>query len=219
MSLKDKNQNSTSESLNSSYESTDATDILREAVPAYPSEERLYTIVDYYALPDEQRVELIDGVIYNMGAPSLTHQSIVGNLYRTIANQIADKKGKCKVFLSPLDVQLNSDEWTMVQPDILILCDLDKATNRCIVGAPDFIAEIVSPGSRTRDSMLKLYKYKEAGVREYWMVDPDKENVVVYHFEKQKEPIIYGFQSEIPIGIYDGELVVDFRGIKETFPN
>ena len=173
------------------------------------------TIEDYYALPEERRAELIDGVIYDMGAPSTLHQMIVLSLCYTIQNQIHGRGGKCRVFVSPLDVQLDSDNWTMVQPDMFILCDPNKLTDRCVVGAPDFVAEVLSPSTRAKDYILKLRKYKEEGVREYWIIDPEKERVLVYHFEREEQPREYRFKDSIPIGVYGGEMAVNFQEIKK----
>ena len=109
-------------------------------------------------------------------------------------------------FVSPIDVQLDCDNKTMVQPDVLILCDRSKLLRRCIMGAPDFIIEILSPSTKKKDAHLKLHKYREAGVREYWMVDLEKERVLVYFFEQDELPTIYGADMEIPVGIFGGEL-------------
>ena len=117
--------------------------------------------------------------------------------------------------LSPIDVQLDCDDKTMVQPDILILCDRSKLIRRCIMGAPDLIIEILSPSTKRKDANLKLYKYRNAGVREYWMVDLDGERIVVYYFEKDEIPTIYGVEEEIPVGIYDGELKISMKELFE----
>lgn len=119
---------------------------VRESQPAYKTEEGAYTLEDYYALADERRRELIDGVFYDMASPSGFHQIIAGRLYNMIQNFIDSKKGRCRVLISPLDVQLNCDNRTMIQPDVIILCDMTKFTNRCIMGAPDFLAEVLSKG-------------------------------------------------------------------------
>ena len=107
---------------------------------------------------------------------------------------------------SPIDVQLDCDNRTMVQPDVLILCDRSKLLRRCIMGAPDFIIEILSPSTKRKDAHLKLHKYRDAGVREYWLVDLEKERVLVYFFEQDELPTIYGADMEIPVGIFGGEL-------------
>ena len=114
-----------------------------------------------------------------------------------------------------MDVQLDCDDRTMVQPDVLVVCDRDKIIKRCIYGAPDFVVEILSPSTKRKDGIIKLSKYISAGVREYWIVDPDKKQVVVYDFQKEDYPVIYGFGGEIPVGIFDGECRIDFAEIYE----
>ena len=188
---------------------------VREAEPVYAKKQGTYTLEDYYAITDERRVELIDGVIYDMTAPTAPHQIIAARMYYIIQNYIDSKKGKCRVFISPLDVQLDCDNRTMVQPDVIILCDMDKYTERCLVGAPDFLVEVLSPGTRKKDSSVKLRKYRNAGVKEYWMIDLAGRRVIVYCFEEKEEPTIYGFDSKIPVGIYGGDLLIDFQRIEK----
>lgn len=175
-----------------------------------------YTLKDYYASPDDHRIELIDGVIYDMSAPTLTHQAITGEIYRQIANFIFENNGQCKPFVSPVDVQLDCDDRTMVQPDIIIVCDRNKITDRCVMGAPDFVLEVLSPATRSKDCVKKLDKYMEAGVREYWLVDIKQQKVIVYRFESEIYPVIYGWEQTIPVGIYDGKLIIDMSMMPEV---
>ena len=179
-----------------------------EAAPVYEAKKKKYTLDDYYALPDEQRVELIDGVFYDMGAPSTYHQIIGMELGFRLKSFIKEKGGSCIPLASPVDVQLDCDDKTMVQPDVLVLCDRSKLIKRCIYGAPDFIVEVLSGSTKKKDSTIKLAKYVEAGVREYWMVDIEKERVLVYLFEGDDYPTLYGRDSEIPVGIFGGELKI-----------
>ena len=174
-----------------------------------------YTIEDYYALPDEERVELIDGVFYDMAAPGLAHQTAALSMAIALKEYVKKKKGKCNVFISPVDVQLDCDEWTMVQPDVVVVCDSDRMKIKNIYGAPDFVVEVLSPSTARKDTMIKLEKYRNAGVREYWMIDIEKEKVLVYEFAKENNPVIYGMDSQIPVGIFDGECVINFDDIYE----
>ncbi len=174
-----------------------------------------YTLEDYYALPDDQRVELIDGVFYNMESPLFAHQRTCGEIYRQIANYIMDCGGSCIPFIAPVDVQLDCDDKTMVQPDVGILCDQSKRRKRVIFGAPDFLVEVLSPSTRRKDMTLKLQKYVNAGVREYWMVDLRRKIVITYFFEAEDYPIIYGFEDPIPVRIYGGDLVIDLRVVRQ----
>ncbi|MBR2766167.1 MAG: Uma2 family endonuclease [Blautia sp.] len=174
-----------------------------------------YTLTDYLAFPDERRVELIDGVIHDMASPTGFHQLIAGQLYARILSYISSHNGKCLPFISPVDVQLDCDDRTVVQPDVLILCDPGRYTPARIVGAPDFIAEILSPSTRSKDMILKLFKYFKAGVREYWIIDPEKKTVTTWHFEKEAGDAIYTFRDSIQVWIYDGDLVIDFAEIDD----
>ena len=191
--------------------------VLKEAATAYGHTKKQgeYTLEDYLALPDERRVELIDGVIYDMSAPTGYHQMIAGRLYTMLFQWINGKEGKCMPFMSPVDVQLDCDNKTIVQPDVLILCDKSKYTPARIVGAPDFVAEVLSKSTKRKDIFIKLNKYKNAGVREYWIIDPDRKTVMVWHFEKDDNIALYSFRDRIPVGIYDGELVIDFAEIDD----
>lgn len=164
--------------------------------------EKTYTIDDIYALPDGERAELIDGKIYYMAPPSRTHQKISWKLHQAIANYIDSQDGRCEVYAAPFAVFLNKDDINYIEPDISIICDLSKLDEKGCHGAPDWIIEIVSPSSKPRDYMTKLFKYRTAGVREYWIVDPDKQMVMVYGFEKDTVEQ-YNFGEEIPVGIYD----------------
>lgn len=162
-----------------------------------------YTIDDIYALPDGERAELIDGKIYYMAPPNRRHQDIIFSLSRKIADYIESNNGNCKVYLAPFAVFLNEDDKNYVEPDISIICDSDKLNDKGCVGAPDWIIEIVSPCSKLMDYFTKLFKYRTSGVKEYWIVDPIKQRVTVYFFEKESVEE-YSFGTDIPVGIYEG---------------
>ena len=197
--------------------STGSAGMIREEAAVYNAPpHRKYTIDDYYALPEDQRMELIDGELYDMGAPSMTHQKILGDLY-ILFRECTDRHAPhCDVYLSPCDVRLDRDNYTMVQPDLLVICrEYDQNAIR-YEGAPDLTVEILSPSSRHKDMILKLYKYKNAGVREYWVVDPQKRNVIVHMLQDEDyTPRIYGFDAEIPIGISEGKCSIDFSRINK----
>ncbi len=175
-----------------------------------------YTIEDYYAWPEEERVELIDGEIIKMDAPSVIHQSILSDLTVAFSNYVHKNGGECRVFPAPLDVQLDRDDRTMVQPDVVIICGRDRLRRKVIYGAPDLVVEILSASTAKKDTIKKLRKYAEAGVREYWIVDPDHKRIAVY--DKLPEillPKSYTFADLVPVGIWDGNCWVDFREIYE----
>ena len=174
----------------------------------------LYTEEDYYNLPENVRAELINGQIYYMAAPSRIHQEILMFLSKTIANYIDSKKGPCKVYPAPFAVKLFSeDDRNVVEPDISIICDPNKLTDRGCTGAPDWIVEIVSPSNSSHDYIRKLNLYADAGIREYWIVNPIKESIFVYHLEETTfEAAAYTFQDKIKVNIYD-DLWIDFTGL------
>jgi len=190
-------------------------DCLRETSAYEVDRQGSYTIADYYALPEDQRVELIDGYFYDMTAPVPLHQLIAGEVYRQIANYILDHDGECIPLISPIDVQLDCDEKTMVQPDVIILCDRDKMKDKNIYGAPEFVLEVLSPSTRRKDCLKKLEKYEAAGVKEYWIMDPDKKKLLVYKFEEDLTPSIYGLDHPVPIGIYHGALNIQMNHIEK----
>ena len=195
-------------------------DMVEDSGTAYAAKvQGQYTLDDYYALPEDRRVELIDGCIYDMAAPSTIHQLIAGEVHRQISNFILEHDGPCMPFISPVDVQLDCDDKTMVEPDVIILCDRSKDINRCTYGAPDFVAEVLSKSTRRKDIGVKTYKYANAGVREYWMIDPKDMKVIVYTFAQNDDAedtvSIFGFQDKIPVGIYNGELKIDFAKISK----
>ena len=142
--------------------------------------ENNYTTKDIYELPEGQRAELIDGTIYDMAPPSYQHQRLVMELSATLRNYIKAKGGSCEVLPAPFAVFLNQDDYNYVEPDISIICDPAKITDKGCNGAPDFIIEIVSPSSQRMDYLTKLFKYRTAGVREYWIVNPLKQTVQVF---------------------------------------
>ncbi len=175
----------------------------------------LKTIDDYLKLPEGVRVELIDGVFYDMAAPTTIHQKIGSYINIELEKYIDSNNGKCVAFIAPTDVQLDCDNKTMVQPDVLVVCDRDKITRARIVGAPDFVVEVLSESNWYHDVVRKERKYRNAGVREYWIVVPEKRTVLVYKFEKGALPTEYTFQDKIPVGIWDGKCVIDFAVLSE----
>ena len=179
-------------------------------------QEKLYTTADIYELPDGQRAELIDGQIYYMAPPNRRHQKISSQLHGKIWNYISSKNGSCEVYSAPFAVFLNEDDRNYVEPDISVICDPEKLTDRGCTGAPDWIIEIVSPISRRMDYFVKLFKYRSSGVREYWIVDPDKKQIIAYDFIND-DMNQYTFADSVKVGIYE-DLVIDFAEItKDLF--
>lgn len=172
-----------------------------------------YTLEDYYNLPEDKRFELIDGVIYDMTAPSSMHQLIAGFFYNQFFNHITAHKGGCLPMISPLDVQLDCDEKTMVQPDVIIVCDRSKIINRCVYGAPDFALEVLSKSTRRKDMIIKLSKYMNAGVLEYWMIDPEKQSIMIYDFTSDNFRHITGFTETVPVAVLDNQCQINLAAL------
>ena len=160
--------------------------LLRESAPPY-SVEREFTIEDIYALPDGVRAELMNGKLYYMATPTRTHQKLTGGLFLTVANHIRSKNGSCEVYIPPFAVFPFNDEKTYLEPDLTVVCDLSKLDEKGCHGAPDWVIEVLSPGTRGKDMGIKLFKYRNAGVREYWILDPERKSVIVYNFEGPEE--------------------------------
>ena len=162
-----------------------------------------YTLEDYHNMPEDRRAELIDGVIYDMASPSPLHQMIAGMVYARILAFIEKNKGDCIPFIAPAEVQ----------PDVFILCKQDRLRRFGICGAPDFVLEILSGSTRKKDMTVKLTKYMEAGVKEYWVIDPEKRLLIVYIGEEEGIPRLYPLQGDVGMNLYDGNLRIDLNEI------
>ena len=179
-------------------------------------ENQRYTYADYRQWDDGERWELIDGVSYLMSpSPSRTHQAILRELVYQLTGFL---KGKpCELFFAPFDVRLNADTFddTVVQPDLLIICDRSKLDDKCCVGAPDMVMEILSPSTGRHDRLVKSQAYLKAGVREYWIVDPDTRTVQICILENGKYVMtIYGDADIAPVHILEG-CTVNLRDVFE----
>ena len=183
-----------------------------------------YSYADYLTWDDDRRYEIIDGEVFDMTSPSLLHQSISGELSRQMANYFEDKP--CKVFAAPLDVLLaknasRSDEvFTVVQPDIMVVCDPKKIEERGIVGAPDLVVEIISPSTSSKDNIIKRRVYEQAGVKEFWLISPVERLIRVNklgkdgRFEREE---IYDDTAQIAIAQFAG-LSIDCRRLFPPLP-
>ena len=173
-----------------------------------------FTVEDYYLISEKYRIELIDGVIYDMAAPKLDHQHIAGLIYTQMMNFRIENHEKCLPGMAPIDVQLDRDDKTMVQPDVIVICKKMVKDGKLVYGAPDFVLEVLSPATRFKDSVIKREKYRVAGCREYWMVDPLNQRVTVLDFENNMDGV-YTFDQKIPVRISGGRCQIDFSMIKE----
>lgn len=147
-----------------------------------------------------------------MARPDTGHQKISWKLHQEIGNYIDSRGGNCDVYAAPFAVFLNEDGLNYVEPDISVICDKNKIDDRGCNGAPDWIIEIVSPSSQQMDYGIKLFKYRTAKVREYWIVNPLKQTVTVYDFEHEKETRQYSFDDTIPVCIY-GDLKINIANL------
>lgn len=163
---------------------------------------------DYWNLPDGVRAELIGGQLFDMAPPSRVHQRISMGLSIAFSDYIRAHDGKCEVYAAPFAVNLNADDETFVEPDVSIVCDFSKLTEKGCKGAPDLVVEIVSPSSRHMDYSTKNALYSDAHVREYWIVDPEKNRSTIYRYEEDAAPVIIPFDQPVESGIFKGLQVV-----------
>lgn len=170
-----------------------------------------YTIKDIYNLPEGKRAELINGQIYMMAPPSTKHQKLISALHGKIYNYIESHNGNCEIIPAPFAVFLkdNDENESYVEPDISVICDPDKIDDKGCHGSPDWIIEIVSASSRKMDYSRKQFLYLEAGVLEYWIVDPIKETILIYRQSEDWVPLFTRFGEKVKSGIYDDlEIVI-----------
>lgn len=175
---------------------------------------KTYTFDDILALPEGEHAELIDGEMFMMASPTREHEDAVVWLSNQIFNYIQGKKGKCRVYVSHFAVFPKKDNKNYVEPDVAVICDRDKLDERGCNGAPDWVIEIVSPSSVKMDYERKRKLYRESGVEEYWIVDPEKEQVKVYRFSEDDREADYTFDETVKVGIYE-DLEFDLRMLKE----
>jgi len=170
-----------------------------------------HTFAEYLGWPDALRYELVDGEAFLMSpGPDLAHQEIAGEVFRQLANQLDGKP--CRPFVAPLDVRLprtgedDAGTTTVVQPDVMVVCDPAKLDRRGVRGAPDFIAEVLSPHTAGHDQVRKLRAYERAGVREFWLVHPTDRVLTVYRLgaEGYGKPDVQELVGNTAVGVLDG---------------
>lgn len=210
-------ENITHRKPGNSNERTAGNIILRDPEIAYQTGIGPYTVDDYYALRDERRVELIDGWIYDMANPGFAHQRIYFLTAMQLENCIRENAKDC-VMIPGFGIRLDRGDKTMVEPDIVVLCNQSSLNNRYFDGAPDLAVEILSPSTRAHDLLRKRYKYQNAGVREYWVIDPKKQEVLVFDFAggASEKPEIYPFGGKIAVRISEGVCEIDTAEFPEA---
>ncbi|MBI5606612.1 MAG: Uma2 family endonuclease [Deltaproteobacteria bacterium] len=185
-----------------------------------PKKEMGFNYGDYLKWPENERWELIGGVPYNMTpAPSRTHQEILVALLNKFYNFLTDKE--CRVYVAPFDVRLPDGEekedeiTTIVQPDLVVVCDQGKLDDKGCLGPPDLIVEITSPSTARKDLKEKFSLYERMGVNEYWIVNPTDEIIMVFSLDPQRQygrPSVYAIEDTIQVGILD-ELSIPLKDI------
>lgn len=182
---------------------------------------KVYTYYDYLNFPNDEFVEIIDGKIFAMSpAPSRIHQELIMEISAELRNYIKSNKGQCKVYPAPFDVVLinenenGNDSKNIVQPDISVICDKNKLNDKGCFGSPDMIVKIVSKFNPGNDYVKKLYLYEKYKVKEYWIVNPMKKNILVYTLTESgyNQPDLYTFNDKIKVNIFNN-LEIDFNGI------
>lgn len=192
----------------------------------------IYTATERESFPDDMRTEIIDGVLYDMATPTMYHQQIVAYIFKNIDDCIVKHGMPCHAFIAPADVAIDRDEYTVVQPDVFVVCDETQITDKVIMGPPSFILEVLSKSTRKKDLIEKLAKYVETGVDEYWAIDPKNRMVMVYDMRDQEyaeagsDPdsdddrtgytvTSYSFNDRIPVLISEGKCVIDMAPLKK----
>lgn len=174
-----------------------------------------FTLFDIYNAPEDDRYELIDGVIYSQAAPSFIHQHIISAVHFTLQSYIVAHNGECIVLESPIGVQFEHNDKDYLEPDLVVLCDKGKIRTNGIIGAPDFVLEVTSPSTKMQDYTTKLNIYAREGVKEYWIIDPEKRSIVKYDFSIDAMPEIHFFNEDIPVNLYDGKCIVNLKEFEE----
>ena len=182
---------------------------------------KIYTYNDYLEFTDDEPVEIIEGRISAMSpAPSIMHQKIISKLLIAIGNYIDANNGECEVLPAPLDVLLVNDNEdarnskNIVQPDISVICDKRKLTDKYCIGSPDMIVEVISPFNPSIDYVRKLNLYEQFKVKEYWIINPMEKNILVYTLTDNGygAPKIYSFNDKVKVNIYN-DLEIDFKSL------
>lgn len=163
-----------------------------------------FTLTYIENLPENIRAELIDGQIFYLAAPQLIHQELIGDLYFQIRSYIEAQAGNCKIYVAPVSVRLSEDDKNYLEPDIIVICDSTKLKEDGCHGAPDLIIEVASKSTQKRDYGLKMAKYRSAGVKEYWVIDPQRQTIMVYWFENETMNELHGIHDEVEFHLFPG---------------
>lgn len=166
-----------------------------------------YCVQDIMDLPEGIHAELIDGVIYDMASPTTEHQRVAGNMYYRFRQYIEENKGNCEVFIAGMGVVMEESDKYLFEPDMTIVCNPDNIGQRLIT-TPDFVLEITSPSNASRDYRLKASVYRKMGVREYWLIDLQRECLIIYDYINDMEEL-HRFTETVGVKIYDNRLKIN----------
>ena len=189
-----------------------------------PRKEKRYTYADDLQWPEDTRYELIDGEVFRLApTPLIEHQEVAGEVYCQLRNQLDGKA--CRPYIAPVDVRLPREDEadaaidTVVQPDVLVVCDPAKIDRRGVRGAPDWLLEVLSPSTAAHDQIAKRRTYERAGVREYWLVHPSDRTLTVYVLDNGQygRPEIYELKDATPIGVLPG-VAIAWDALIERLP-
>ena len=171
-----------------------------------------FVVKDLEGLPEDMRVELIDGVIYAMATPTVPHQEIISQIFYQVMKFINENHGSSRPFVSPISLFCD-DERFYLEPDMVVVCNPDIIKKDGLHGAPDFVLEVISPSNTKRDLYDKLAIYHNIGVREYWVINPMKKYMIKYNLEQENPPELHFFNDTVSFDIYDGQLTIDLKEI------
>lgn len=172
---------------------------------------RPYNVETYWEFMQERRCEMLDGVLYDVFLPSMTCQMLIGEMYTQIRRQLGEETPAGISLFAPVSVSLHGDLYTMTQPDVIVVRDVSRLKSWGILGAPDFVFEIIATSSQKKTQQLRLEHYIRAGVREYWVLDLHRKEITVYSSGETAEPVTYPLNGFLPIHIFCGDVVVDLQ--------
>ena len=172
-----------------------------------------YDLEDYLSFSEDDRMEMIDGILYELPGPDEGHQFVLGAIFHSLYGQIHDHGNVCFPFMAPLGVQLDKDDKTVVQPDIFLAGNSSFFKEGRYQGAPELVVEIISRETVQKDFQIKYMKYKLAGVKEYWIVDASRRRVITWVFKEETASGIYCYDEQVPVMAFKGAFAVDFPRI------
>ena len=176
---------------------------------------RPYNVEAYWRFMGERYGEMLDGVWYDKFVPTTIHQMLVGEVYTQIRRQLEEKAVGATAFFSPISVSLHGDLYTMTEPDVIVVRGKDKLKDWGLLGAPDFVFEVLTTAVQKKKAAFKLEHYTRVGVREYWELDLPRREITVYHLEAKAEPAKYQLDGFLSVCIFKGDVTVYLDALTE----